>query len=263
MDNTVGMLASQRQERILAEIRDHGAVRIGDLTRELGVSDMTIRRDLVELADQGLVRKVHGGAVAPHTTAHEPGFAAKSSREAVEKEAIATAAARLITPNASVALSAGTTTHLLAARIAADAALRPLTVVTNSLPVADVLHRANDPRLETILTGGSRTPSDALVGPLAEAALSGLRVDLAFVGAHGVDPEIGLTTPNLDEAATNRALIESAGRTVVLADHTKWHTTGLRVFATFADVDVLVTDAGLAEDERARVQDLVEQLVVA
>ncbi len=262
MDNTVGMLASQRQERILAEIRDHGAVRIGDLTRELGVSDMTIRRDLVELADQGLVRSPRG-AVAPHTTAHEPGFAAKSSREAVEKEAIATAAARLITPNASVALSAGTTTHLLAARIAADPALRPLTVVTNSLPVAEVLHRANDPRLETILTGGSRTPSDALVGPLAEAALSGLRVDLAFVGAHGVDPEIGLTTPNLDEAATNRALIESAGRTVVLADHTKWHTTGLRVFATFADVDVLVTDAGLAEDERARVQDLVEQLVVA
>ena len=78
-----------------------------------------------------------------------------------------------------------------------------------------------------------------------------------------MDPEIGLTTPNLDEAATNRALIESAGRTVVLADHTKWHTTGLRVFATFADVDVLVTDAGLADDARARVQDLVEQLVVA
>ena len=263
LENTVGMLASQRHERILAEIRDSGAVRIGDLTRELGVSDMTIRRDLLELADQGLVRKVHGGAVAPHTTAHEPGFAAKSTREAVEKRAIASAAARLVAPSSSIALSAGTTTHLLAAQIAASPALRPLTVVTNSLPVAETLHRANDPRLETILTGGSRTPSDALVGPLAEAALSGLRVDQAFLGTHGIDPDVGLTTPNLDEAATNRALIGAAGRTVVLADHTKWHTTGLRVFATFADVDVLVTDSALVEAERDRVRDLVEQLVVA
>ncbi|MBD5786900.1 DeoR/GlpR transcriptional regulator [Cellulosimicrobium terreum] len=257
------MLASQRQERILAEIRDQGAVRIADLTQELEVSDMTIRRDLMDLADQGLVRKVHGGAVAPHTTAHEPGFAAKSTREATEKRSIAEAAARLIAPSSSVALSAGTTTHLLAAHIVASPQLRPLTVVTNSLPVAETLYRANDPRLETILTGGSRTPSDALVGPLAEAALAGLRVDQAFLGAHGVDPDVGLTTPNLDEAATNRALISSAGRTVVLADHTKWHTTGLRVFATFADVDVLVTDAGLPADARSRVDELVEQLVIS
>lgn len=263
LHDTVAMLATQRQERILAQIRDTGAVRIGDLTRDLGVSDMTIRRDLLELAEQGLVRKVHGGAVAPHTTVHEPGFAAKSSREAGEKRAIAEAAARLIAPSSSIALSAGTTTHLLAAEIAASPALRPLTVVTNSLPVAESLHRANDPRLETILTGGSRTPSDALVGPLAEASLAGLRVDQTFLGAHGLDPDVGLTTPNVDEAATNRALIDAAGRTVVLADHTKWHTTGLRVFATFADVDVLVTDAALPRDEQDRVRDLVEQLVIA
>ncbi len=263
LDNTVDMLASQRHERILAEVRASGAVRIGDLTRDLGVSDMTIRRDLLELADQGLVRKVHGGAVAPHTTSHEPGFAAKRTREASEKQAIAEAAARLVAPGSSIALSAGTTTHLLAAQIAASPALRPLTVVTNSLPVAETLHRAGDPRLEAILTGGSRTPSDALVGPLAEAALAGLRVDQTFLGTHGIDPDVGLTTPNLDEAATNRALIDAAGRTVVLADHTKWHTTGLRVFASFADVDVLVTDSALPAGEQDRVRDLVEQLVLA
>lgn len=262
MLDTDHMLASQRQGRILAEIRANGAVRIADLTRDLGVSDMTIRRDLAELSEQGLVRKVHGGAVAPHTTSHEPGFAAKSLLEAEEKRAIAQAAAHLVAPGSSIALSAGTTTHLLAARIAAMTTLRPLTVVTNSLPVAETLHRTDDPRIETVLCGGSRTPSDALVGPLAEAALAGLRVDQAFLGAHGVDPEIGLTTPNLVEAATNRALIHSAGRTVVLADHTKWHTTGLSVFATFADIDVLVTDRGLPARQQAEVRDLVEQLVV-
>lgn len=256
------MLASQRQERILADVLRQGAVRIADLTRELGVSDMTIRRDLADLATQGLVRKVHGGAVAPQTTAHEPRFAVKQLREAPEKQRIAQAAAALVTPGSAIALSAGTTTHLLAATLAASPTLRPLTVVTNSLPVAETLYRAEDPRVETVLCGGSRTPSDALVGPLAEAALAGLRVDTAFVGAHGVDPAVGLTTPNLDEAATNRAMIHSAGRTVVLADHTKWHTTGLSVFATFADIDVLVTDDGLPQRQRDLLRNLVGELIL-
>ncbi|GAA1399453.1 DeoR/GlpR family DNA-binding transcription regulator [Oerskovia paurometabola] len=256
------MLASQRHERILAGLRDHGAVRIADLTQELGVSDMTVRRDLLELAEQGLLRKVHGGAVSPQATSHEPGFEAKSTLALDEKRAIARAAARLVSPGSSIALSAGTTTHLLAVEIAADPRLRPLTVVTNSLPVAEALHRAGDPRLETVLTGGSRTPSDALVGPLTEAALASLRVDQTFLGAHGVSVEAGLTTPNLDEAATNRALVAIAGQTVVLADHSKWTTTGLSVFARLDQVDVLVTDEALPAGDQAAVRDVVEHLVV-
>ena len=257
------MLASQRHERILAGLRDHGAVRIADLTQELGVSDMTVRRDLLELAEQGLLRKVHGGAVSPQATSHEPGFEAKSALALDEKRAIARAAVRLVSPGSSIALSAGTTTHLLAVEIAADPSLRPLTVVTNSLPVAEALHRAGDPQLETVLTGGSRTPSDALVGPLTEAALASLRVDQTFLGAHGVSVEAGLTTPNLDEAATNRALVAIAGSTVVLADHTKWRTTGLSVFARLDQVDVLVTDDALPSTDQEAARDVVEQLVVA
>lgn len=256
------MLASQRQERILADIRELGAVRIADLTRQLGVSDMTVRRDLADLAAQGLVRKVHGGAVTPQATTHEPDFAVKRLREEAEKQRIAQAAARLVAPGSAIALSAGTTTHVFAALLAANPTLRPLTVVTNSLPVAETLYRAEGPRIETVLCGGTRTPSDALVGPLAEAALAGLRVDTAFVGAHGIDPGVGLMTPNMDEAATNRALIRSAGRTVLLADHTKWHTTGLCVFAALDDVDVLITDDALPDRHRGEVDDLVEELIV-
>jgi DeoR/GlpR family transcriptional regulator of sugar metabolism len=263
MCHDVAMLASQRHERILAGIREHGAVRIADLTRDLDVSDMTVRRDLVELAEQGLLRKVHGGAVSPQATSHEPGFEAKSAIALAEKRAIARAAARLVTPGSSIALSAGTTTHLLAIEIAADPRLRPLTVVTNSLPVAEALHHARDPQLETVLTGGSRTPSDALVGPLTEAALASLRVDQTFLGAHGVGMDTGLTTPNLAEAATNRALVAIAGRTVVLADHSKWSTTGLSVFARLDQVDVLITDDRLPAPHQDAVRDVVDQLVVA
>jgi len=259
------MLATVRHDRILAALAAHGSVRITDLASELDVSDMTVRRDLSELASQGLLRKVHGGAVAAdqHPASYEPGFQAKADREGAEKDAIARAAAELVQAGSAVALSAGTTTHALARVLAGSPRLRPLTVVTNSLPVADTLFRTGDTTITTVLLGGERTPSDALVGPLAEAALATLRVDVAFLGAHGVSPTAGLTTPNLAESATNRALVASAATTVVLADHTKWRATGLSRWATFDDVDVLVTDDGLPEPDQAEARELVGRVVVA
>lgn len=251
------MLASQRQEHILTVVRTHGAARVSDLVVSLDVSDMTVRRDIAELARAGLVRRVHGGAVALDAGGRptdEPGFEAKRSWAQDEKRAIARAALASVEPGQSVALSAGTTTHLLAELIAATPALRPLTVVTNAVGAADVLHRATpgDDRLEVILTGGVRTPSDALVGPVADATLARLRVDRAYLGVHGVDAD-GLTTPNLAEAATNRALIASAAVTTVLADHTKWGVTGLARIATLDEVDLLLSDDGLPADAREAV----------
>ncbi|GHS84981.1 DeoR family transcriptional regulator [Actinomycetota bacterium] len=261
------MLASQRQDRILADVRALGAVRVADLVEQLDVSDMTVRRDIAELARAGLVRRVHGGAVAPDAAGRptdEPGFEAKRAWATREKSAIARAAATTVEPGQSIALSAGTTTHLLAQLIAADPALRPLTVVTNSLPVAETLHRATAGAgpLEVILTGGVRTPSDALVGPVADAALAQLRVDRVFLGVHGLDHH-GLMTPNLAEASTDRALIACAAAVTVLADHTKWGVVGLARIAPLADVDVLVTDAALPGPARAVLQQEVGELLVA
>lgn len=255
------MLASQRQDRILAEVRAHGAVRVADLVEQLDVSEMTVRRDITELDRAGLVRRVHGGAVSPDggRPTDEPGFEAKSSWAQDEKDAIARLAAATIEPGQAVALSAGTTTHLLAQRIAADPALRPLTVVTNSLPVAQTLHQAapgvsTGLTLDVILTGGTRTPSDALVGPVADTALATLRVDRLFLGVHGLD-ESGLMTPNLAEAATDRALLRCAAAVTVLADHTKWGVVGLSRIAALTDVDVLVSDSALPQAARSVLAD--------
>jgi DeoR/GlpR family transcriptional regulator of sugar metabolism len=244
------VLASQRQDRILAGIREHGAVRVADLVELLGVSDMTVRRDIAELARAGLVRRVHGGAVAvdaPSRSSEEPGFDTKRTWAAAEKAAIAQEAGTLVEPGQSLALSAGSTTHLLAERLAADVTLRPLTVVTNSLRVAETLHHAAGPgrpsphgALDVILTGGVRTPSDALVGPVADQALAGLRVDHAFLGVHGLDAR-GATTPNVLEAATDRALVRCAARVTVLADHAKWGVAGLAHIIPLGDVDVRAT----------------------
>jgi DeoR/GlpR family transcriptional regulator of sugar metabolism len=235
------MLASQRQDHILSQVQEHGAVRVTDLVASLDVSDMTVRRDIAELAKRGLVRRVHGGAVDGRRAAHEPGFAAKQSLSEAEKTAIAHRAAALVRPGSAIGISAGTTTHTLAALLA-TADIRPLTVVTNSLRAADALHRPAEHDLTVVLTGGTRTPSDALVGPLSTQALAGLRLDMLFLGVHGLDLQAGLTTPNLLEAETDRALIAAADRLVVLADHTKWGVTGLSRIADLAEVDILISD---------------------
>ena len=256
------MLAQQRQELILAEIRSRGAVRVADLVVGLDVSDMTIRRDIADLARRGLVRRVHGGAVDLHHATHEPGFRAKRELATAEKAAIAREAAGHVTPGSAIALSAGTTTHLLASLLAADRSLRPLTVVTNSLPAAEALHRPEDRDLTVVLTGGTRTPSDALVGPVATQALAGLRVDVTFLGVHGMDADAGLTTPNLLEAETDRALVAAAATTAAAADRSKWGAVGLSRIVGLADVDVLICDDGLPDEAAAALRDVVGSLVL-
>ncbi len=256
----MAVLARQRQERILDEVRLTGGARVSDLVDLLGVSDMTVRRDIATLARKGLVARVHGGATAVSgRSAEEPGFAAKSSLQTVEKAAIANAAADLVRPGDCVAVSAGTTTYAVAQQLRM---VPDLTVVTNSLPVAEVLHETGRDDLTVVLTGGERTPSDALVGPVAVTTLRGLHVDWLFLGVHGFDERAGFTTPNLVEAETNRALIATARQIVVTADSTKWGVVGLSTMARLDEVDVLVTDEGLDPEARRVLEARVGRLLL-
>lgn len=271
MGDNQNLLAEQRRALILDEVRRRGGARVNELTRKLKVSDMTVRRDLDALARQGALEKVHGGAVpVAEASTHEPGFEAKSSLELTAKEDIARAAAAMAQPGSAIALSGGTTTYALAQHLTD---VPDLTVVTNSVRVADVFHAAQragggsrSPRqgaATVVLTGGVRTPSDSLVGPVADAAIRSLHFDVLFLGVHGISAEAGLSTPNLAEAETNRQFVGSARRVVVVADHTKWGTVGLSSFATLEDVDTLVTDGGLPDGARAEIEELLPGLVVA
>lgn len=255
------MLAPQRQQAILDLVQEHGGVRVSELVRRFNVSDMTIRRDLEALAERGLVAKVHGGATstAPGST-EEPGFEAKSVRQRPQKDAIGRRAAALVQPGTAIALSAGTTTWAMAHHLAD---VPGLTVVTNSLPVAEVLHRAGREDQTVVLTGGVRTPSDALVGPIADAAIRSLNVDQLFLGVHGMSTRAGFTTPNLLEAETDRALVSAARRLVVLADHSKWGVIGISTIAELHDADALVCDDELDESARATLAGEVGELIIA
>lgn len=244
------MLARQRQEHILERVAATGGVRVAAVVEELGISEMTVRRDITELVAQGRVERVHGGAVAAGATSLEPRFQAKSTLHPEAKRRIGAAAAELVRPGDSLALSGGTTTLALARALTALEHFPTLTVITNSLPAAQLLFDAADASQAEgreaptiVLTGGERTPSNAMVGLVAADSLRTMRVEWVFLGAHGFTPEAGLMTPNLMEASTNQALV-AAGRTVVATiDASKWGVLGLRSFCATRDIGVLVTEA--------------------
>lgn len=255
------MLASQRQTRILETVTQQGGARVSELVELLGVSDMTIRRDIETLSGRGLVERVHGGVMARGgRSTEEPGFLAKSGLRTLEKQHIARQAARLVEPGSAVAVSAGTTTYAVAKELRAIA---DLTVVTNSVPVGQLLHEEGRPDLTVILTGGVRTPSDALVGPVAVRSLRELHVDWLFLGVHGFDPVAGLTTPNLVESDTNRALLDCARHVAVTVDSSKWGVVGLSSMASLDEVDVLISDTALPWPAQEALRSRIDRLVLA
>jgi len=136
-------------------------------------------------------------------------------------------------------------------------------VVTNSIRVADALQRTGRTDRTVVLTGGMRTPSDALVGPVAVQTLRSLHLDVVFLGVHGMADGPGFTTPNLNESETDRALVEAGRRLVVLADNSKWGIVGISTIADLDEAHVLVTDDGIAEDARELLEDRVGELVIA
>lgn len=251
------MLADERQNLITAEVNQRGTVSTADLIEKFEVSPITIRRDLNDLAERGLIAKVHGGARSVHS-ANNPTFDTKFNTNRTAKEAIAQAASDFIHDGESIAFSAGTTCAAIAAQAVAR---RNLTVITNSTRVADEFRNTED--IELFVTGGKRTPTEALTGPLALASLQRLHFDTLFTSVHAADPRTGLTTPSVEEAETLREMINSASRVIVAFDHSKWGVTALSSFAQWDQVDVVIVDSEMPQEAVRQLKELVEQVVVA
>ncbi|MGA5820516.1 DeoR/GlpR family DNA-binding transcription regulator [Kitasatospora sp. NPDC094028] len=230
-------------------VRANGAVSLRELARVVQTSEVTVRRDVRALEAEGLLDRRHGGAVLPGGFSREPGYPQKTHLSAAEKSAIADLAASLVEEGDAVVVGAGTTTQELARRLAR---VPGLTVVTNSLLVAQALAHAN--RVEVVMTGGTLRGSNyALVGSGAEQALQGLRVAKAFISGSGLTAERGLSTANMLSASVDRALVQSAAEVIVLADHTKLGTDSMFPTVESEAITRLVTDeqAG-ADDTTAR-----------
>jgi DeoR/GlpR family transcriptional regulator of sugar metabolism len=246
----------------MQEVVQRGAARISELAEVLQVSEMTIRRDIDALVEQGLVDKVHGGATPASgtSTVTEPPFKAKNLRQQITKDAIGTLATQLVNAGDSIALMGGSTVFAMARHLVN---IPRLTVLTNSLPVSDFFHREGRVDQTVILTGGLRTPTDSFVGEMAVKVFSSLNIDHVFMGTHGLDPRGGFSSPNLLEAETNRAIADRAKTVVVLADHTKWGEVGFATFGNIEDADVLVTDDGLSTENLDFLRSKIKQVLVA
>ncbi|MEU3077372.1 DeoR/GlpR family DNA-binding transcription regulator [Streptomyces laurentii] len=241
------MFAAERRQLILEMVRANGAVSLRELARVVQTSEVTVRRDVRALEAEGLLDRRHGGAVLPGGFTRESGFPQKSHLATAEKTAIADVAATLVEEGEAIVVGAGTTTQELARRLAR---VPGLTVVTNSLLVAQALAHAN--RVEVVMTGGTLRGSNyALVGSGAEQSLQGLRVSRAFLSGSGLTAERGLSTSNMLSASVDRALVQAAAEVVVLADHTKLGADTMFQTVPTDVITRLVTDEPPAHDERA------------
>lgn len=254
------MYAAERQRGIYDLARQKGRVSVAGLAREFDVTTETIRRDLDYLNDQGVLRRVHGGAViAQNVELTETGLAAREPTHAAQKNRIAAAAMEFL-PGAtgSLLLDAGTTTSRVAAMLTPESAR---TVITGSVPVAGQL--INNGLNLQLLGGRVRGITGAAVGADTVAAISKLRCDVAFVGVNGLSLAHGLSTPDADEAAVKQAMVNAAKHVIVLADSSKIGAELLVSFAAISDVDVLVTDAGVAASDRDQLEAAGVQVVIA
>jgi DeoR family fructose operon transcriptional repressor len=236
--------ADQRREAILARLRADGRIDASDIAATLNVTNETIRKDLIVLEQQGLLRRVHGGALPVGSLSFEPAVSARV-HYAEEKARIAQAALAHVPASGSVLIDAGSTTGRLADRFPSD---RELTVFTNTLPIALTLVERH--RLTVFTLGGRLRPVTlAEVDDWAARALAEINVDVAFLGTNALSVEHGLMTPDPAEAAVKRRMLRSARRRILLADHSKVGGFSLCRHGDLSDIDLLITDTGVGRDE--------------
>lgn len=238
------MHKSARLGAILERLANGGTVDVGELAEELSASPTTIRRDLAGLERQRLLARTYGGAVA-HAVTYELPLRYKGVRHAEEKRRIAAAAAATVSEGMAIGLTGGTTATEVA-RALADR--QQLTIVTNALNIASEL--AVRPNIKLIVTGGlARSKSYELSGPIAEASLTGLNLDVAFIGVDGVDAIAGCTTHEEVEAHTNGIMIRHAKQVVLVADSSKIGKVAFARICEASAVSDLITDS--AADDKA------------
>jgi len=214
-----------------------GRVEVSELANRFQVTTETIRRDLSELQEQRLLRRVHGGAVAWESSEFEPLLVVRTDQHDDEKRRMAKLAINELPDSGTVIIDSGSTLGRFAEAVPTDASLR---LVTNSLPIAQTL--AEHDGIEVIVIGGKvRKNTMAMVDAVAIAALEPIHVDTLFISTDGLSADIGLTTPYRQEAALKRAMIRSARRVVALVDHSKFGKDQFVEFAAWSDIDVLIT----------------------
>jgi len=252
------MFPEERKSKILNSLKKYGKVKVCDLSKHYEVSEVTIRRDLQELEEDELIKRVHGGAILNDNTKFEPTFSEKIDKFYDEKESVGKLAASIIVDGDTIALDSGTTTLSIAKHITA----KNITVLTNSVDVANELAKNRD--VEVIVTGGKlRWKTRAMVGPVADNTIRNFRVDKAFIGTNGLCITNGLTTPNIIEANTKREMIKIAKQIIVVCDHTKFNSVSFAKIVELDNVDIIITDNQLDNELLIKFEEKGVKIMIA
>lgn len=234
------MLGEERREYIINLVNRTGSVKAFDIAKALDVSEITIRRDLKKLAEKGLVRRTHGGAMNILSVGHEMKFDIQKDIFTTEKKIIALKAASMIKDGDVILIEAGTTGYQIVQNTSNKA---NLTVVTNSCDIASMLANIN-PNYKIILSGGiMNIETRALIGPVADWTFKNIFVDKAFIGISGIDIEKGITAADQIEAQTKKNIINCAKTVIAMADHSKIGHVSMNFVAPVDAIDVFITDS--------------------
>jgi DeoR family transcriptional regulator of aga operon len=238
------MLIEERRQYILALAQKHGRVLVEELSDSLGISRITIRKDLDHLQNRGVLQRTHGGALLPSSGAlSDPSLQEKEGLHSIEKQRISAAAVELVQEGQCVLLDSGTTTTAIARALKK---FSQLTIITNAVNIAGELSGTG---FEVLLTGGSlRKNSFSLVGPLAEDMLHDMHADILFLGVDGFDLEVGLTTPNVMESRVNRAMVKASSMVVAVCDSTKFNRRSLSKIVDAGAIHHVITDSDLPKE---------------
>jgi DeoR family transcriptional regulator, fructose operon transcriptional repressor len=232
-------VSSERQDEIRLLLHEHGNLTVVELSQRFKVSEMTIRRDLKELAALGLIQREHGRAIYPPVPHENTLLMIRMGEAEREKARIGHLAASLISDGDSIILDAGTTTLAIAQAINTKC-----TVITNSLPIAGVLGNLDE--ITVLMTGGEvRNRTYSLVGPLTRTVFKGLNVNKLFMGATGISLERGLSTSSMEESEVKQAMLKVAEEVILVAHSAKVGQVCFHTFALWDSIHTLVTDSGL------------------
>ncbi len=253
------MTKEERQTGILELLMQYNSILVTDLASHLKVSSVTIRKDLTELERENKLYRNHGRAILIDPYIDNRNVSEKENLYVEEKRSIGMKAASLITPKDSILIASGTTMHALARSIPSA---NELTVITASLEVSNIL--SNIKNIDIIQLGGVlRHSSLSVVGKYAETILSDFSCSKLFIGVDGIDLDFGITTTNMMEASLNRIMINTAQKTIVLADSSKFGRRGFSKIAEMEDVDHIITDSGIQPSTASRIEEMGIELTIA
>ncbi|MBI9062736.1 MAG: DeoR/GlpR transcriptional regulator [Marinilabiliaceae bacterium] len=237
-----------RRGLILKLLDDKGQVNVHELSHQFNVSEVTIRNDLTQLEHKNLLIRARGGAIKTDKVTLDMKLSDKKVKNAKEKEAIGKRASKLIEEGDTIVLDSGTTTKEVSNHLAK---FKSLTVITNALNIAGSL--AELEQINIIMPGGvMRKKSLSLVGSIAQDSFKNFFCDKLFIGADGIDVNLGFSTPHLEEAALNRTMLKMAKKVVLVVDSSKFKKRSLAVIGQINDIDIVVTDKGITEDDREK-----------